>query len=86
MSIFDVCGWLGAFCFAICAIPQAFKSYQDGNSHGISWGFLSLWLLGEVCMTIYVLPRFDKPLLVNYFGNFLCVIAILYFKLFPRVK
>lgn len=77
----DIIGWIGSACFAICAIPQALKSYRDGHSDGISWAFLSLWLTGELCMIIYILPTGDGPLLVNYFGNLACLLVILRYKL-----
>lgn len=79
-------GWLGAFCFAICGIPQAYKSYKDGHSDGISSGLLTLWIVGEISMVIYIIPKMDAPLLLNYFGNILSVGTIIYFKVRPRYK
>ena len=80
----SIIGWIGAICFAICAIPQAVTCYKNGHSDGISYGFLLLWLTGEVCTIIYIIPKMDVPLLVNYIGNLLCLLVILKYKILPR--
>ena len=80
----EIFGWIGAVCFAICGIPQAYKSYKDGHSRGISNGLLTLWMIGEISMVIYILPKGDAPLLLNYFGNILSVGTIIYYKVKPR--
>jgi uncharacterized protein with PQ loop repeat len=77
-------GWIGSFCFAICGVPQAFKSYKDGHSDGISWSFLLLWLFGEIFTLIYVMPKGHLPLIFNYLGNMFLVAIILYYKISPR--
>lgn len=70
--------------FALCGLPQAIKSYKDGHSIGLSWGFLVMWLMGEVLTFIYVLPKLDYPLLANYTVNFLFLCVIIKYKLLPR--
>lgn len=80
----EAIGWIGALCFAICAIPQAWQSYQNGTSDGINLGFLALWFTGEVLTLIYVLPSKSWPLVFNYVGNILALLVIIKFKLFPR--
>lgn len=86
MNIVELFGWIGAVCFAICAFPQAYKSYLDGHSNGISWGLLSLWMVGEISMVIYILPKLDLPLLLNYTGNIIFVSIIIKYKIRPRIK
>ena len=83
--ILDTIGWLGAFFFAICAVPQAWQSYKEGHSAGLSWMFLIFWLLGEIFMTIYVWPTGDLPLLSNYLVNLLLTSVIFYYKVHPRI-
>lgn len=85
MSI-EIFGWLGSFLLAICAAPQAFYALKHKNSHGISWGFLLLWLFGEIFTLIYVLKLQDAPLLLNYTLNLVFLCVILYFKVFPKSK
>lgn len=80
----DFLGWVGSLAFAVCAIPQAIQSLKDGHTNGLNWGYLGLWTLGEVCMLIYILPKGDIPLLINYLGNGVCLSIMLWFKVYPR--
>lgn len=86
MSIFELCGWLGSICLAICGIPQAWQSYKDKHSDGISWGFLLLWAFGEIFALAYVYDKLDLPLLLNYATNILILAVILYYKVKPQNK
>lgn len=83
LTIFEIMGWLGSICLAICGIPQAWMSYRDKNSHGISWGFVLLWAFGEAFALTYVYDKLDLPLVVNYMTNILIVGVILYYKINP---
>lgn len=82
----DLIGWIGGLMFALCALPQALKSYKEGNSRGISWLFLFMWLIGELFTFIYVFNKhlWDFPLLINYALNILFIIIILKYKVFPN--
>jgi uncharacterized protein with PQ loop repeat len=83
----ELIGWVGSICFAICALPQALQSYRQKNSNGISWGFLLLWLIGEILTLAYVtLTTVQLPLITNYVLNFLFLVVILWFKIFPKSK
>jgi uncharacterized protein with PQ loop repeat len=84
MSIFEILGWLGSICLAICGLPQAWQSIKDKHSHGISWGFVLLWAFGEVFALAYVYDKLDLPLLLNYATNILILGVILYFKINPK--
>lgn len=82
-----ILGFIGAVAFAFCGAPQAIKAYKDGHSNGISGWMLFLWLLGEICTTLYVIITiFDLILLLNYAVNIIFLGIILKFKLFPRRK
>ena len=76
----EVVGWVGAICFSICALPQAYKTWKIKHADDLSALFLWLWTIGEVCMLVYVWPRQDWPLIVNYVFNLVCLIVILYYK------
>jgi len=80
----ETVGWIGSMAFALCGAPQAWYSYKQGHSDGISWAFLWLWIIGEVFTLIYVIPKEHWPLTFNYIGNILFTSVILYFKLKPR--
>jgi hypothetical protein len=86
MSLFAILGWLGSICLAICGVPQAWMSYKEKHSHGISWAFLLLWAFGEVFALAYVYDKLDLPLLLNYSVNILILAVILYFKVSPKVE
>jgi uncharacterized protein with PQ loop repeat len=84
MSIFEILGWLGSICLAICGIPQAWQSIKDKHSHGISWGFVLLWAFGEIFALAYVYDKLDLPLLLNYATNILILGVILFYKINPK--
>ena len=81
-------GWFGALCLGICAIPQAYESWNTGNSSGITWGLLILWWLGEVFTLGYIAGKdtLDLPLITNYVANTFFVSVIIWFKLHPRTR
>ena len=84
MSVFEILGWLGSICLAICGIPQAWQSFKDKHSHGISWGFVLLWAFGEIFALAYVYDKLDLPLLLNYATNILILAVILFYKINPK--
>lgn len=84
MTLFEIMGWLGSICLAICGIPQAWQSFKDKHSHGISWGFVLLWSFGELFALAYVYDKLDLPLLLNYATNILILAVILYYKINPK--
>lgn len=81
----QVIGWTGSILFALSGIPQAWTSYRQGHSRGLSPLFLGLWLAGEVLTLAYILPKLDWPLLFNYGFNLSCLIVILKYKIRERV-
>lgn len=83
--MWKVISWIGAFGFAVCAVPQVVETVKKRNADGLSWGFLLLWLLGEVCTFAYVLHDIHSlPLTVNYIINGLSLLILIYYKLRPR--
>lgn len=86
MTLMEIIGWLGSICLAICGIPQAWQSYKDKHSEGISWSFILLWTFGELFALAYVYDKLDLPLFVNYATNILILSVILYYKIKPGNK
>lgn len=82
----DTIGWIAGLLFAFCGLPQAYKSYKEGHSKGISHLMIWMWLVGEILMQVYVLGKhgFDMPLLVNYWINTVFVLVIVRYKYRPR--
>lgn len=83
MSMLEIIGWLGSICLAISGLPQAWMSYKERNSRGISWSFLLLWSFGEIFALAYVWDKLDLPLITNYVTNLLVLGVILYYKINP---
>lgn len=84
--MFEVIGWLGSALFCLCGLPQAWHSYKNKNSHGVTWAFLWMWFFGEILTFIYVLPSMMLPLLLNYAINFLFLLVILWYKFRPEFE
>jgi uncharacterized protein with PQ loop repeat len=74
-------GWLGSILMAFCGLPQAIESIRTKSSEGLTWGFISMWFLGEILTFIYILPKMDLPLLFNYTANIIFLSIIIYYKL-----
>lgn len=77
-------GWLGSFLLAVCAFPQAWASWRQGHSNGLTWSLLILWGGGEVFTLSYVMARGDAPLILNYACNFASLAVIAFYKARPR--
>lgn len=84
MDLILLMGWLGSLCLSICGLPQAWMSFKEKSSEGISWGFLLLWGFGELFGIAYVVDKADAPLIMNYATNILIIGVILYYKINPR--
>lgn len=80
--ILQFLGWLGSILLAFCGLPQAISSWRKKSSHGVTWGLLIMWGLGEIFTLIYVIPKMDMPLLLNYTANILFLTVIVYYKIF----
>lgn len=79
----EIIGWVGATLFAVSGFPQAYRSWRQQHSDGISWGFLGMWTGGEVLTLIYVLLTTAQwPLIFNYVFNLLCLIVIIWYRVF----
>lgn len=78
----NVLGWIGALCFAFSAVPQAYQCYRQKHADGISWGFLFLWAVGEICMISYSLSQLNVIFLTNYTINLALLLVIGYYKIY----
>ena len=79
-------GWLGSILLAFCGLPQAIESIKTKSSEGLTWGFIGMWFIGEICTFVYILPKMDLPLLLNYTANIIFLAIIIFFKLYPKRK
>lgn len=82
MNWIDVCGWLGAIGFSLCCFPQAWQSYKQQHSRGITWGLLGLWIWGEIFTLVAVVASNGAGyLIVNYVANLICLLVIMGYKI-----
>jgi len=70
-------GWVGSIALAVCAAPQAWKSLTTMDSSDFSIWFLSLWLVGEICLFSYTWSLRKWPLRINYGSNIVFILVIL---------
>ena len=86
MSIHYILGWLGAFFFAVCAVPQVVQTWRTKKAGDLSMLFLLFWLFGEVFTSIYILVDdialhvTHFPLYANYVANTILVLYLIYAK------
>ena len=78
--MFDTVGWIGGVLLAFCGIPQAYKSWKEKSSEGLSWSFLLMWGFGEVFLLMYAVPKMLLPVMFNLSINILTVLVIIYYK------
>jgi uncharacterized protein with PQ loop repeat len=78
---YTILGWIGSLFFAICGVPQAYMSYKNKNSDGMSWLFLIFWSLGNIFTFAYVILTEQIPLIANYMFNFLILLVIIRYKI-----
>lgn len=88
LSTIQLIGWISSIMFALAGAPQAYHSYKEGNSEGMSKLFLTMWTLGEILMMAYVILMYgyDIPLLVNNIFNLVFLLVIWRYALSPRKK
>lgn len=80
-------GWIGAVLFGLCACPQTIKTVRTKSAGDLSWGFLTAWTGGEVCMIAYNHATINSlQLSVNYYFNLACLLPILWVKLIGGKK
>lgn len=84
-TIMQTLGWIGNLLFAVSAVPQAWLSFKQGHSEGLSTGLLSMWFSGEGIAIIFGLyEEVPVQLMANYIFNFGCLLIIIRYKMFPR--
>jgi uncharacterized protein with PQ loop repeat len=86
MIVNNIFGWIGAFLFAICAVPQVIQTWKTKKANDLSLLFLMFWLGGEIFTMFYIvvddmlLSITHFPLYINYIFNIIMVLYLLYAK------
>lgn len=87
MNFIEIIGWIGSILFATCAVPQAYHSWKEKNSDGLTWLFLWMWTIGEILTLIYIsVTSQQAPLIANYVLNLFFLAIIVWYKIFPTRK
>ena len=82
----EVLGYVGAFLFAFCGLPQCIMTYRTKKADDLSWWFLIMWYFGLLFTFMYVLlsnvasGEYQYPLLGNYVFNFVLLNYLCYAK------
>ena len=79
-----VIGWIGALCFAFCAVPQVVKTFRTHSTKDLSMGYLGMCVTGEILCGIYIFDttRFQHiPLLVNFMVNGILLTYLFFAKI-----
>lgn len=82
----EAAAWVGSICLAACAAPQAWLSWRQGHSSGLSVPMLWLWGIGDALMLVDVSIKGYAPLVVNYAANLLIIGVIARYRIWPREK
>jgi len=73
-------GLLGSLLLTFSALPELVRTIKDGKCH-MGWGFLIMWLLGEIFCVFYGFDLKEIPLIVNYTFNLGVAFVMFYYKL-----
>ena len=76
----ETIGWIGSVLLAFCALPELIIAIRKKRSD-LSWIFLLMWLVGEICLLIPIAINIKVGfLLFNYIANTIFIIIICYYK------
>lgn len=86
MSIVEIFGIIGGFCFAYCGVPAAWATWKAGKSIGTPISVASMILVGAITMYIYLLLSYGFNLLlaINYGIEAVSWAVVVYYHFFPR--
>lgn len=73
-------GMIGSLLLTFCGIPELIRTLKDKKCH-LGWGFLSMWLIGEIFCVFYGFDLNEIPLIINYTFNLAIVSIMTFFKL-----
>lgn len=79
-------GVISAVLFGIATLVQAYKSFVDGHSDGISHAFIWMLIVGFTLMTIYVIETvgWDLILIGNHVSQAVLWLVIAKYKYWRR--
>ena len=84
MGLTTIIGLVGSLLLALCGLPEALSARKKGRCD-VGYGFLCMWLLGEILVLLYNhMLHQDMWLYINYLLNICFIVIMLRYKVFPR--
>jgi hypothetical protein len=82
----ELLGWLGSGLLAFCGVPELLNTLRTKKC-SLSWGFLLMWLFGEIFILIPVLSQnLGLFLVFNYSLNIIIISILCYYKVQTNEK
>ena len=75
----DVIGLFGSLLLTFCGVPELYRTIKDKRCH-LGWGFLLMWLFGEIFCFFYGLKLNEIPLIINYSFKLIVAGVMVYYK------
>ena len=72
-------GLIGSLLLTFSALPELVRTIKDGKCH-MGWGFLLMWLTGEIFCVFYGFDLKEIPLILNYTFNLGVAFTMVYYK------
>jgi uncharacterized protein with PQ loop repeat len=73
-------GLIGSLLLTFCGVPELYRTIKDKRCH-LGWGFILMWLFGEIFCVYYSFTLGEIPLIINYTFNLGLAIVLTYFKI-----
>jgi len=83
---FETFNWVGSAMLMVASIPQAYMSFKQGHSDGVSRMMLWLWFFGMMSCLVFFASISIWPTVTNYIFNLFVAGTILRYSYFPLEK
>ena len=80
-----VFGWVGSALLLVCSSPQAYQSWKQGHSRGLSPYMLWMWISGMLIQGVYFAAIGAWPAVISHSFNIVVASTITSYYYFPRV-
>lgn len=84
----ELVGFIGGVFLAVCALPQVVHAAKGGSLEGMTWGFIVLWMVGELASLLYAVLALEANiwLVGNYAFNILAMCYLIKKKIAYKSK
>jgi len=85
-SLLNIIAYFGGTILGLQMIPQIIKVYKTKSSTDLSYAFLSLNIIGLLCMATYGISNGYKPIYIPILFSITNTICLLYLKIYYESK